>query len=53
VVMTLWESMDAIRKFAGENPEAAVVAPAAKVLFREYDAEVKHLEIALNLVGKP
>ena len=52
VVLTLWESMDAIRKFAGENPEVAVVAPAARVLFREYDAEVKHFEIALNLKGK-
>ena len=49
VVMTLWESMEAIRKFAGENPEVAVVAPAAQALFREYDAEVKHFEIALNL----
>lgn len=53
VVMTLWESMEAIRKFAGENPEIAVVAPTARVLFREYDAEVKHFEIALNLEGKP
>jgi heme-degrading monooxygenase HmoA len=53
VVLTFWESMDAIRKFAGENPEVAVVAPAAQVLFREYDAEVKHFEIALNLEGKP
>ena len=53
VVLTLWESMDAIRKFAGENPEVAVVAPAAQVLFREYDAEVKHFEIVLNLEGKP
>ena len=52
VVLTLWESTDAIRKFAGENPEVAVVAPAARVLFREYDAEVKHFEIALNLKGK-
>jgi heme-degrading monooxygenase HmoA len=49
MVMTLWESMDAIRKFAGENPEVAVVAPAARVLFREYDAKVKHFEIVLNL----
>jgi heme-degrading monooxygenase HmoA len=49
VVLTLWESMEAIRKFAGENPEVAVVAPAARVLFREYDAKVKHFEIVLNL----
>jgi heme-degrading monooxygenase HmoA len=52
VVLTLWESMEAIRKFAGENPEVAVVAPAARVLFREYDAKVKHFEIVLNLDGK-
>jgi heme-degrading monooxygenase HmoA len=49
VVLTLWESMEAIRKFAGENPEVAVVAPAARVLFREYDAEVNHFEIVLSL----
>jgi heme-degrading monooxygenase HmoA len=51
VVLTLWESMDVIRRFAGENPEVAVVAPAARALFREYDAEVKHFEIMLNLGG--
>ncbi len=53
VVLTLWESMDAICKFAGEKPEVAVVAPAARAFFRGYDAEVKHFEIALNLEDKP
>ena len=48
LVLTLWESMDAIRKFAGENVEAAVVAPAAQALFREYDSTVKHFEVVLN-----
>jgi len=52
LVLTFWESMEAIRKFAGENPEVAVVAAAARTLFREYDAEVNHFEIALNLEGK-
>jgi hypothetical protein len=47
------DSSDAICKFAGENPEVAVVAPTARVLFREYDAEVKHFEIVLNLEDKP
>ena len=51
VVLTFWESMEAIRKFAGENPEVAVVAPAARPLFRKYDAEVQHFEIVLNLEG--
>lgn len=48
VVLTMWESMDAIRKFAGENAEVAVVAPAAQVLFREFDSTVKHFEIVLH-----
>jgi heme-degrading monooxygenase HmoA len=48
IVLTLWESMDAIHKFAGENVELAVVAPAAQTLLREYDANVKHFEVVLN-----
>jgi heme-degrading monooxygenase HmoA len=48
IVLTLWESMDAIRKFAGENAELAVVAPAAQTLFRKYDSMVKHFEIVLS-----
>ena len=48
IVLTLWESMDAIHKFAGENAEVAVVAPAAQPLFREYDPMVKHFEVVLN-----
>jgi heme-degrading monooxygenase HmoA len=47
-VQTLWESMEAIRKFAGENVETAVVAPAAQVLFRTFDSTVTHYEIVLN-----
>lgn len=48
IVLTFWESMDAVRKFAGEDAEVAVVAPAAKLLFREYDPKVKHFEVVLN-----
>ncbi len=47
-VQTLWESMDAIRKFAGENAETAVVAPAARPLFREFDSTATHYEIVLH-----
>jgi heme-degrading monooxygenase HmoA len=47
-VQTLWESMDAIRKFAGQDITAAVVAPAAQPLFRSYEVTVTHYEIALK-----
>jgi heme-degrading monooxygenase HmoA len=48
IVLTFWESMDAIRKFAGEDAEVAVVASAAQAMFREYDPRVKHFEVVLN-----
>lgn len=47
-VMTLWESMDTIRKFAGETVEMAVVAPAAQAVLRTFDTTVTHYEIALS-----
>jgi heme-degrading monooxygenase HmoA len=48
IVLTLWDSMEAIHKFAGENAEVAVVAAAAQLLFREYDPTVTHFEVVLN-----
>ena len=50
-VQTLWESMDAIRQFAGDPLEAAVVAPAAQPLFRSYDHTVTHYEVVLRAEG--
>ncbi len=37
--------MEAIRQFAGEDPESAVVTPEAKALLREFDSKAKHYEI--------
>lgn len=45
LVMTLWESMGAIRRFAGENPERAVVEPEARAVLEEYDDFVRHYEV--------
>jgi heme-degrading monooxygenase HmoA len=50
-VQTLWESMDAIRQFAGDQIETAVVAPAAQPLFRSYDHTVMHYEVVLTAEG--
>jgi heme-degrading monooxygenase HmoA len=48
LVLTFWETMDAIHQFAGENVESAVVALAAQALFREYDSTVTHFEVVLD-----
>jgi hypothetical protein len=44
VVLTLWDSMEAVGKFAGPNPEVAIVAPVAQALLSDYDTGVKHFE---------
>jgi heme-degrading monooxygenase HmoA len=45
LVMTLWESMDAIRRFAGDDPERAVVEPEARAVLSDYDDFVRHYEV--------
>lgn len=45
LVLTLWESMDAIRSFAGEETERAVVPPEAQALLIEFDPFVKHFQL--------
>lgn len=45
VVLTRWESLDAIRAFAGPHYERAVVEPAAAAALTDYDPLVQHYEI--------
>jgi heme-degrading monooxygenase HmoA len=49
-VITFWESMAAIGRFAGSTPEAAVVEPEARALLRSCDERVKHLEVAADTI---
>lgn len=49
-VLTFWDSMEAIRKFAGENPEAAVVESEARTLLTDFDQHVRHFEVAHDSV---
>jgi heme-degrading monooxygenase HmoA len=45
VVLTLWESMDAVRKFAGGKPDKAIVEPEARAVLTDFDDCVTHFEI--------
>lgn len=47
-VITLWDSLDAIRQFAGSDPELAVVPEEARVLLASYDQRAVHWEVALD-----
>ena len=46
VVITRWESMDAIKSFAGEDTDLAVVEPDARAVLCRFDDRVRHIEIA-------
>ena len=45
LVMTFWESMAAVRRFAGSEPERAVVEPEARAVLSEFDNLVQHYEV--------
>jgi heme-degrading monooxygenase HmoA len=44
-VVTEWESLEAIRAFAGSSVEAAVVPPLVQELMARYDSVVVHYEV--------
>ena len=45
LVLTRWQSMDAIRAFAGDTPDEAVVEPGAIAALTDYDDFVRHYEV--------
>lgn len=51
LVVTTWTSMDAIRRFAGEPVDAAVVPPAVQAMMVDYDTKVSHYEIVDSYEG--
>ena len=48
VVATLWESIDSIKEFAGEDYERAVVEPVVRDLLQGFDNHVTHFTLALR-----
>jgi heme-degrading monooxygenase HmoA len=49
-VLTLWDSLEAISSFAGDNLEAAVVEPAAQAALLTYDSTVTHHTVVVDTV---
>jgi heme-degrading monooxygenase HmoA len=48
VVSTRWESLDAIRGFAGDDIDGAVVHAEAAAFFSDYDHSVRHYYVVLD-----
>lgn len=47
VVSTTWDSIDAVRGFAGDDYERAVIEPAVRQLLTRFDDRVTHFTVAL------
>jgi hypothetical protein len=48
----LFDSLDAVREFAGENYEAAVVPKKARAILSHFDERSQHYEIRAESSGK-
>jgi antibiotic biosynthesis monooxygenase (ABM) superfamily enzyme len=48
VTITRFDSLDAVRAFAGDDYEAAVVEPEARALLSRFDDRSVHYEIVLE-----
>jgi antibiotic biosynthesis monooxygenase (ABM) superfamily enzyme len=53
-VTVMWfDSIDAVREFAGEDYEAAVVPPAARALLSRFDERSQHYDVRADLLSRP
>ena len=50
VLISLWESMAAVRAFAGENPERSVYYPEDERYLLEMEPLVRHYEVANQIM---
>lgn len=51
VVITRWHTLAAIRAFAGDDYERAVVEPEARALLTSFDDRARHSNIALDVTA--
>lgn len=52
LALTFWDSLDAIRAFAGSDPEVSVVEPEAQAVLAEFDDFARHYEVAGDGVSR-
>ena len=45
IALTLWDSIEAVKRFAGANPDVAVVEPEAKAVLSNFDDFVRHYDV--------
>ena len=48
VTLTLFDSLDAVRRFAGAEEDVPVIEPRAAELLADYDDRVRHFEVVVR-----
>jgi len=48
VTLTLFESIEAVRAFAGADHEVAVVSPEARALLSRFDERSAHFDVVVK-----
>jgi heme-degrading monooxygenase HmoA len=48
ITLTFWQDMDAIKNFAGSDPEAAKYYPEDRIFLLEFEPTVMHYEVVGN-----
>jgi heme-degrading monooxygenase HmoA len=52
LAVTLWESLEAVRQFAGDDMDEAVVEPEARAVLAEFDRSVRHFQVTYGHCGQ-
>jgi heme-degrading monooxygenase HmoA len=51
LAVTLWDSIDTIKKFSGDDPEVAHIEPEGRAALSDFDEFAKNYEIVCNAIG--
>ncbi|WP_275193658.1 antibiotic biosynthesis monooxygenase [Bradyrhizobium sp. CSA207] len=49
LALTLWQSLDSIRAFAGPDPEKAIVDPDAQAMLTDFDSTAANYEVVVDI----
>ena len=48
LAVTLWDSLETVKQFAGPKPETAIVEPEARAVLTAFDDVARHYEVAYS-----
>jgi heme-degrading monooxygenase HmoA len=51
LAVTLWDSIDTIKRFTGDDPNVAHIEPEGRAALSDFDAYAEHYEIVCDTVG--